>query len=71
MFGLVAWLSINIYLKTSILFVKLSLKAKFAVQYEMNLNEFHIIMDVSTPIEMIFFLLKAKYGRKFLKRSDL
>lgn len=68
MFGLVAWLSINIYLKTSILFVKLSLKAKFAVQYEMNLNEFHIIMDVSTPIEMIFFFVKSQIWEKIPKK---
>lgn len=72
-FGFVAWLRLNIYLniylKTNLLFSTLFLKVTFAVQYEMNLDEFHIIMDVSRPV--VFLLLNTKYKRKFIKRSDI
>lgn len=55
-FGLVAWLRLTIYLKKLAFPKTLFLKATFAVQYEMNLNEFHIIMDVSRPMGSCFFL---------------
>lgn len=36
------------------------LKATFAVQYEMNLNEFHIIMDVSRSMDMMIYQLNMR-----------